>query len=232
LAAQWQKRVAGWQSVAVLALVDLDGTIVDRDAAFARWLQIFAEAYRLTPQQRAWAGEWDQQTKERGRFFGGLVEHLSLDVSASQVWADYRTAMPTLTTAFPGVEHALRNLKSIGWQLVVLTNGQVDNQIGKLRSTGLLDLFDACRVSGQTGLRKPDSQAFLEALATVGYVGPRETTWMIGDDPVLDVAGAQDVGLCTAWITHGRSWPTEQPSPTVTAPTPAEALQHVAELIG
>lgn len=209
-------------------MVDLDGTIVDRDAAFVRWLDRFADTFGLNPHQRAWAVEWDQQAKERGRFFAGLVDHLSLEVPAAQLWADYRTAMPTLTSAYPGVERALSDLKSAGWQLVVLTNGQVDNQIGKLRTTGLLDLFDGYRMSGETGLRKPDSQAFLEALAAAGYVGPRQRVWMVGDDPVLDVAGAQRVGLRTAWISHGRLWQPDKPPPTLTAATPAEALHRLA----
>ena len=220
----------GWQGRAVLGLVDIDGTIVDRDAAFGHWLDRFVDTHGLTPQQRAWAAGWDRQTKERGRFFGGLVGHLRLEVPAAQLWSDYRAAMPTLTRAFPGVEEALRNLKAAGWQLVVLTNGQTDNQVGKLCSTGLLDLFDGCRVSGQTGLRKRDPRAFEEALTAAGYVGPRQEAWMIGDDPSLDMAGARSVGLCTAWITHGRPWPPEQPLPTVTAATPAETLQRLAAL--
>jgi HAD superfamily hydrolase (TIGR01549 family) len=214
----------------VFALVDLDGTVVDRDAAFARWLDLFAEAHGLSPQQRAWVVDWDRRMKERGPFFDGLVEHLRLSMSPRRLWEEYRAAMPGLTPAFPGVEPALRTLTSMGWRLVVLTNGQADNQIGKLRATGLLDLFDGCRVSGQTGLRKPDPDAYLEALSSAAYVGPRGSAWMVGDDPVLDVAGARQVGLATMWISHGLAWPAGRPEPTISVAAPADAFRQLARL--
>ena len=42
----------------------------------------------------------------------------------------------------------------------VVTNGWVDNQIGKLRRAGILALLDGWCVSDEVGIRKPDPAIF------------------------------------------------------------------------
>ena len=41
----------------------------------------------------------------------------------------------------------------------IVTNGRVDNQLGKLRRSGVLDLLDGWCVSEETGIRKPDPRS-------------------------------------------------------------------------
>jgi putative hydrolase of the HAD superfamily len=106
----------------------------------------------------------------------------------------------------------------------VLSNGRPDNQRGKLQVAGLLEFFETCRFSGETGLRKPDPAAFLDVLDVV-RVSAGSSTWMLGDDPALDIDGAAAVGLSTLWVSHGRDWPTGLTEPTRSAVRPAEAFE-------
>ncbi|GAA3607279.1 hypothetical protein GCM10022223_24080 [Kineosporia mesophila] len=168
----------------------------------------------------------DRRIRERGRFFAELVAVLHLDDDPDGLWAEYRSAMPGLTPGFPGVVEGLQTLKAEGWGLAVLSNGQADNQLGKLREAGILELFDLCRISGDTGLRKPDPASFIDLL-TAAEVSAGPEVWMVGDDPRLDIRGAAEVGVSTLWISHGRDWPADLPGPTVTAGDPAEALQRL-----
>ena len=56
-------------------------------------------------------------------------------------------------------------------------------------------------------MAKPDAQIFLAAAARLGV--PPAAILHVGDDPLLDMVGARDAGLRTAWINRaGESWPT------------------------
>ncbi len=59
----------------MLALLDLDGTLVDRDAGFDLWTRRFVENERLDAQALGWLKEADRAVKERGRFFALVREH-------------------------------------------------------------------------------------------------------------------------------------------------------------
>ncbi|WP_323374001.1 HAD hydrolase-like protein [Plantactinospora alkalitolerans] len=50
--------------------------------------------------------------------------------------------------------------------------------------------------------------------------------WMIGDDPILDVAGGRRAGLRTIWLqTESTSWPEHQPGPDNTVVAVADAVE-------
>ncbi len=207
----------------MLALLDLDGTLVDRDAGFDLWTRRFVENERLDAQALGWLKEADRAVKERGRFFALVREHFGTSRDADGLWDDYRAQMPLLTVALPGVINALADLRAGGWRLVVVSNGRVDNQLGKLRRTGILDLLDGCCVSEEIGIRKPDPAIFTIARERLGVLSSAPC-WVVGDDPELDVAGGRSSGLRTIWVSHGRSWPAGDSPPDQTAETPAAAL--------
>ncbi|MCI0547847.1 MAG: HAD family hydrolase [Candidatus Rokubacteria bacterium] len=60
------------------------------------------------------------------------------------------------------------------------------------------DLFDVVIVSADVGWRKPKAVIFDEALRHVGIAAPRAL--FVGDRIDIDVAGAQAVGMRTAWV--------------------------------
>jgi HAD superfamily hydrolase (TIGR01549 family) len=107
-----------------------------------------------------------------------------------------------------GVELYPDSLPALGrlaarWPLASLTNGNAD-----LERIGIHTHFAHHVCARDTGAAKPDRRIFLAAAERLG-VAP-EHILHIGDDPEMDVAGARDAGLRTAWINRSAApWPAE-----------------------
>ncbi|MFS0703978.1 HAD family hydrolase [Cellulomonas sp. 179-A 9B4 NHS] len=213
----------------MIALLDLDRTLVDRDAGFAVWARAFAEEWGLTDEDVAWLHAEDRVHRQRGPFFDAVHARLPHTGAPADRWRAYRSLMPRVSPAFPGVVDALGDLRSEGWRLVVVTNGRTQTQVRKLRRTGVADVVHAWYVSEQVGARKPEGAIFAAALAGAGAAAAQEA-WMVGDDPVADVGGGRAAGLRTAWVAHGRVWPAPDEPPDLVAPTPRDALAALAAL--
>ncbi len=77
--------------------------------------------------------------------------------------------------------------------LVALTNGNAD-----IRRVGLQEFFRGSVSAHEIGCAKPDARAF-HAVCDIAGCEPGDVLH-IGDDPALDVAGAQAAGLQAAWL--------------------------------
>ncbi|MFC7534898.1 HAD family hydrolase [Actinoplanes sp. GCM10030250] len=190
-----------------LVLFDLDNTLVDRGEAFRRWAAGFCEERNLPADSLAWLLREDRDgLVPRDLFFGDVRERFGLGESAESLWVDYRRRMPELVTCRPGVLAALVALRRAGWGIGIVTNGQADNQLGKIRRTGLAEHVDAWAVSGELGVRKPARELF-EAAARGCGLDLAGGGWMVGDSPDADVRGGRAAGLATVWISRGQAWP-------------------------
>lgn len=84
--------------------------------------------------------------------------------------------------------------------LVSISNGNAD-----LERIGLRRHFSHCVSAREFGAAKPSAAIFLDACARLGL--PPENVLHVGDDPRLDVAGAQGAGMRTAWLNrNGDAW--------------------------
>jgi putative hydrolase of the HAD superfamily len=118
---------------------------------------------------------------------------------------------------FPDVRPALERLRP-HYRLASFSNGNAD-----LARIGLQGLFAVSLNARELGAAKPEPRCFLALAAALG-VAP----WQIlhvGDDPLLDIAGARAAGLQTAWMSRRPSdWPARLP--------PADLVVHdCAELV-
>lgn len=87
------------------------------------------------------------------------------------------------------------------WPVVSLTNGNAD-----LQRIGIHAHFAHQICSRDTGMAKPDPRIFLAAAELLG-LAPMDILH-VGDDPDMDMVGARDAGLRTAWINRrGEPWP-------------------------
>ena len=86
---------------------------------------------------------------------------------------------------------ALARLREAGWRCAVLSN-HVPELPALAAGLGLSDHVDVIVTSATIGYEKPHPEAFRIALRTAG--DPDEA-WMVGDNPIADVAGAEAVGL-------------------------------------
>lgn len=93
------------------------------------------------------------------------------------------------------------------WPVASLTNGNAD-----LQRIGIHTHFHCHVCARDTGVAKPDARIFHAASEQLG-VAPAQILH-VGDDPELDVRGAREAGLRTAWINRARApWPQELGAP-------------------
>lgn len=127
------------------------------------------------------------------------------DAPIDALWEIYFAARNSVEL-YPDSLPALQRITA-RWPLVSLTNGNAD-----LQRIGIHAHFAHQICSRDTGMAKPDPRIFLAAADLLG-VAPAEVLH-VGDDPAMDICGARDAGLRTAWINReGRPWPTAMGPP-------------------
>lgn len=186
-----------------LALFDLDGTLVDRQASYARCLQELCDQFAYGPEVEAWLVRELEQRADRADFVR-LRAAFRLVETADQLWKTYVGLMASAVACCPQTREGLVALRAAGWTIGVVTNGAADIQRAKLEATGLAPLVDGVAVSGDIEVRKPD--ALLFALAGKRCGADLADGWMCGDSPTADIVGARNVGLRSIWL-RGRPWP-------------------------
>jgi len=123
----------------------------------------------------------------------------------------------------PGVKRMLETLRRRGIAVAVLSNGWNPLQARKAMQAGF---GGPVLVSSEIGERKPQAGAFDLLAARLGT--PPDQTWYVGDDPHVDVAGAQDAGMGAIWINWERKeYPKELAPPQHTIRTFDELLELV-----
>lgn len=120
------------------------------------------------------------------------------DAPVDALWSIYYAARNNVQL-FPDSLPALERIAA-QMPLASISNGNADLQV-----IGLHHLFHARLSASGVGIAKPDARIFLAAADALG-VQPHEILH-VGDDPLLDVVGARDAGLMTAWINRtGERW--------------------------
>jgi FMN phosphatase YigB (HAD superfamily) len=126
----------------------------------------------------------------------GLPNRLSPDVLARLAEAYARPALLVPPTVDPSSQGVLEGLKAHGYTLALISN-TMRTPGGTLRKLlahyRLLTCFAHTTFSDEVGVRKPDPEIFALTLRAVG--GDPASTVHVGDDNVLDVAGAKGAGL-------------------------------------
>ncbi|MGB0733796.1 MAG: HAD family hydrolase [Pontibacterium sp.] len=116
-------------------------------------------------------------------------EGLRLAEEAFGVFFDARQQV----TLFEHVEDVLKDLRSKGYILGALSNGNAD--IGVI---GLSEYFDFHFTAEDVGKEKPHPAMF-ESMLAHSDVKPNEVIH-VGDDPVRDVQAAANMGIWTVWV--------------------------------
>lgn len=122
----------------------------------------------------------------------------------------YRITEVARCAAYPGAVDLLRALREQGKKVCLLSNAQALYTLPELEMTGLLDCFDAVRISSEQGLRKPSLAFFRELVQWTGI--PPERILMVGNDAVHDILPARRLGMYTCYL-HTNLSPTEDIPP-------------------
>lgn len=120
-------------------------------------------------------------------------------VPLDALWEIYFAARNSVEL-YPDSVPALQRMAA-RWPLVSLTNGNAD-----LQRIGIERHFVHHICARDHGVAKPDARIF-QAAAQWLKLAPGEILH-VGDDPQMDIVGAREAGLRTAWINrHGQAWP-------------------------
>lgn len=171
-------------------LLDLDGTLIDRDGALVAWA--LARSSRL----------------DREALVAAARRHASADAfirealpDASVPKATLERELPRFIRPEPRVAERLRSLRG-ALRVVLLTNGRPRLQRAKIEAAGLGGCFDAVLVSGELGVRKPDPRAFRAALDALGV--PARSVLAVGDREAIDLVPARALGCATEEVDGAR----------------------------
>jgi putative hydrolase of the HAD superfamily len=125
---------------------------------------------------------------------------------------------------FPGAVETLHHLRNNNVRMALLTNGSSALQRMKIEKFNLGWFFDTILIQEEMGYAKPDERFFRQALNHLKV--DEYNTWMVGDDLVRDIAGAQKLGIFSYWVESRTGLPREVPGVT-----PDRVIQSVAELV-
>ncbi|HKG04555.1 MAG TPA: HAD family hydrolase [Conexibacter sp.] len=193
-------------------LFDLDGTLMDHDAAREAAIAVHLPDPAL-------AGEWrrleavhydeyaagrcsfQDQRRRRVRGIHAAMERDEPDDAACDAWfAAYLERYRAGWAAFDDVAPALTALADAlpDVRLGIVTNGEGEPQRAKLAAIGLAERFPVVVASAEVGIAKPDPQIFLLACERLG-VAPASAAH-VGDRLDLDAQGAAAAGLRGIWV--------------------------------
>ncbi|MGP0075896.1 MAG: HAD family hydrolase [Bryobacteraceae bacterium] len=201
----------------MVILFDIDGTLIDHDAAeviaiaalrrkiehtedaagfLRRWRSAFERHYNSYL-----AGELSIQQQRRERFREVFDPNLS-DSAADQLSAFYIHEYLAACELYSDVQAALAELA--GYPMGIISNGERSQQQHKLVRTGIDHYFGPLILSGECGVAKPAPRIFELACDSMGVV-PSKAVY-IGDRPDVDAAAARSVGMHGIWLDrHGAS---------------------------
>ena len=223
-------------------LFDLDDTILDdTGGASAAWEQACIDSGApdgLYDAIRA-AGAWFWSDADRHRtgradllearrtIAATALGNLGLpdDGLSARISARLNELRDEAIAPLPGAIETLDVLRGKGVRLGLLTNGSARHQRWKIERFSLEAHFDYVGIEGEVGFGKPEPEAFLRALRA--FSADPADAWMVGDNLVFDVGGAQAVGMQGVWVDiRGRGLP-ESP-----VAVPDRIVTSIAELAG
>jgi HAD superfamily hydrolase (TIGR01662 family) len=152
------------------------------------------------------------------------AQGITCDIEVDELRSAVALPLDLVSTPVPGAADALRWCKASGLRVVLVTNTLSRGDAEVLRDwqrVGLSDVIDGFVSSHDAGWRKPHP-AIYERAIRLAAVAPGEA-FMVGDDPIADVQGAQAFGLrAVLRRTTARPLPAEI--------RPDAVLEHMAEL--
>ncbi|WP_329258131.1 HAD family hydrolase [Streptomyces sp. NBC_01478] len=214
-----------------LLMLDLDNTLVDRDAAFRDAVTEFLTVHGLPGDDLAWLMSVDASgytprpdvARAMTERYGGAVTDAAVRRLLDRGAADRVTLAQSTCDA-------LTEAVAADWKCVIVTNGRTAQQELKIRTAGLDALVHGWVISESAGHKKPAPEIFHAAAATVG--ASLRSSWVVGDSAHADIGGATGVDARSAWVSNGRPWTEPTFRPTHIAADTTSAIRHVIGVTG
>lgn len=197
-------------------LFDLDNTLTHRDLSIQAYARFFMNHYAAQIQHSDVSKMIDviRDIDNGGYPIAQRLTHPSIAASVAaallqQLHWENGPNLEALTAfwfenfgrhavAMPDAEKLLTQLKNQGYLMAVVSNGGHATRLAILEGLGFTHYFEHVISSESAGAKKPDSSIFLTACRLLD-VSPEQCIF-IGDHPLNDIDGAQQVGMQTIWL--------------------------------
>lgn len=212
-----------------LLLIDLDETLVDRDAVLQEWALETARAEER-PELADWLIAYDRvqgRVRDRPSFLAGVAAKFGWQKPVEQLLAEWPAMFGSRYQLDERVAAVLHRARRAGFRIAVVSNGNADRQQAKIEAMRLSELVDGCVVSGEIGVRKPDPRIFEVAAERAGAKLDGQV-WVVGDDPVADIGGGHGINATTIWVHRSHTqWPVDLREPHARFDDPVRAIEHI-----
>jgi putative hydrolase of the HAD superfamily len=209
-------------------LFDLDGTLLDRDAALRAFVR--SQHARMSAALGHIAREKyearfidldDRGHRWKDAVYQSLVQEFAITKATwPTLLSDYEARFCEHCVAFDGAHEVLQVLEA-RYKMALVTNGRSEFQSRSIQVLGIAKYFGAILISEAEGTSKPGAEIFRRALQRL-QVGAHAAVF-VGDHPNADIGGAQGVGMRAIWKSN----------PFWDAPRQANAvIHHLNELPG
>ncbi|GAA3055627.1 MULTISPECIES: HAD family hydrolase [Actinomycetes] len=204
-------------------LFDVDDTLVDLESAMRAAFRDLASVHCLQEgtvwEDAAWEAALGTFCEDAGgqyaRYLAGDLSFLEQriarvrdayraagapvpDPQSLLRWEDeYEQVVRRRWRPFDDVPHALDRLRHAGVAVGAVTNNVADYQREKLRIAGL-ESIEVVVGTDTVGAVKPDAAIFHEGARQLG-LAPEQCAY-VGDNPVVDGAGAREAGLVSVLV--------------------------------
>lgn len=193
-------------------LMDVDGTLLDFDAAERCGVSAVMRAHGIEPTEdriqryhQLNQGFW--KAFERGVIpkeaifqerYPQFFSELGVKVTASEAERQYRQELDACAILLPGALEICAYLKEC-YALYVVTNGVSATQYSRLSLSGLDQYFRGIFVSEDAGSQKPQREYFDYCCARLPEKD-RSKMLIIGDSLTSDILGGKNAGIASCWL--------------------------------
>lgn len=130
--------------------------------------------------------------------FVKILEALNIDFDGLVLEEKFRYNLKFVAEKVDGAEDLLKYLKQ-KYFIGFATNGHPEQQINRLKISGLDKYADAHFISGEIGYEKPSKEFFEYALSKLPTKNKDEII-VIGDSLTADIKGGIDFNIKTCWF--------------------------------
>jgi 2-haloacid dehalogenase len=196
-----------------IIFLDLDDTIFDFGAAEANALEIVLRQFGLTATKeltqtysrindahwkRLERGELTRREVQIGRFSAFFAE-IGVDTNAEEANRIFMDAIAETVCFYDGAEQLLRELRTLGKRVYVVSNATRSVQLRRLEKARLLDFFDDVFLSEDIGSQKP-SRLFFDRCFEMVPSMKLDRSIILGDSLTSDILGGINAGIATCWF--------------------------------
>ncbi len=221
-------------------LFDIDGTLLDYDAAERNALRNAVKAYGVaydvdvhlevykeinTDTWRKFERNEITAVELRTERFQRFAAHIGVEMDPEEMSRIYLDFLKQEADHIPNAMDVVKEVSG-KFKLALITNGLRDVQHPRIDKSGFREFFPSVIISEEVGIAKPHAEIFEHAFNLADHAD-KDSALIIGDSLSSDIGGGMAFGIDTCWINHsGRPHGLEQ-SPTYTITDLCELLEIV-----